>query len=1138
MGSLRRDLRRQLEAVITQARMEAERGARMAIESLAVHSAKTWPTMNEEQRQLRNRLRVHGRQLGDRRDEKTGGQQIEHLVQECAYEQWHRMLFARFLAECDLLIEPESGVAITLDECRELALERGVDWLSLASEFAVKMLPQIFRAGDPVLEVSLPPETRQKLDERMKSLPRDVFLADDSLGWVYQFWQAKKKQEVNDSGNKIGADELAPVTQLFTEDYMVLFLLHNTLGAWWAGKVLAQRPQLATSASSEDELREACSVGDVQWEYLRFVREGGRPWRPATGTFDGWPKEAKDITILDPCMGSGHFLVFALPMLVAVRMKEESLSRADTIDVVLRENLFGLELDNRCTQIAAFNLALTAWRVAGYRQLPRLNLACSGLAPNTRKTDWLKIAGNNKTLESGMEGLHLLFEKAAILGSLINPQASQAGLLVAGFTELRPLLEKALMVEDKDDTTHEMAVTANGLTMAAEILDGQFTLVATNVPYLGRGKQNQALMDYCERVHPAAKADLATCFVERCLAFCSKGGTTALVTPQIWLFLEAYKALRANLLDGTSWLSVARLGSGSFETISGEVVNPALLVIDRIRPTSESFLSAFDVTDSTNAINKAASLRSTTPRLVKQSDQRRNPDARITLTDFVDTPLLGSFCISTEGLSTGDRDRFLRKFWEIKPISSQWEFFQGAPDTNETTDGYSEIVFWEKGKGVLAHCDGARVQGHAAWNRPGVIVGRMSRIRSTIYGQKLYDKSCVVLTPRSVDNLAAIYTFCCSTEFEREVRKLDKKIGAATSVPLKVPFDLTRWQRVAAGKYPRGLPKPSSKDPRQWLFNGHPKDCYEPLHVAVARLLGYQWPRQIGSSFPECPSIQDDDLEKAADAEGIVCLDALQGEARAADRVRALLAATYGSEWSPAKQSELLTQLGATSLEHWLREKFFQQHCDLFHNRPFVWHVWDGSTDGFHALVNYHKLAAPNGDGKRTLERLIYSYLGDWLKQQKDDQRNGVEGADAKVATAEHLKKQLEMILHGEPPYDIFVRWKPLHQQPIGWDPDINDGVRINIRPFMRAVPLNPRSKNACILRATPKIKWEKDRGKEPYREKEDFPWFWSWDQSDKPDFKGGEHFDGKRWNNLHYTNSYKQAAREKQSVLKKANKR
>ena len=186
MASLHRSLRKDLENAVKKARRVAEAGGRQAVEQLAVHHHQPWTTLSPEQRKLRNRLRAHGRQLGDGLDERRGTQSVDRLVAECAYEHWHRLLFARFLAENDLLIEPESGMALSLGECQELARERGTDWLPLASGFAQGMLPQIFRADDPVLEVTLPPETRQALEQILTALPREVFVADDSLGWVYQ----------------------------------------------------------------------------------------------------------------------------------------------------------------------------------------------------------------------------------------------------------------------------------------------------------------------------------------------------------------------------------------------------------------------------------------------------------------------------------------------------------------------------------------------------------------------------------------------------------------------------------------------------------------------------------------------------------------------------------------------------------------------------------------------------------------------------------------------------------------------------------------------------------------------------------------------------------------------------------------
>src|SRR5579863_1748701 len=200
MPTLRREHRPLLENTVAQARAIAKEGAQKVLaDQYAVHHHEPWPYMTPEERRLRNQLRAHGRQLGDRRDPKRESQEIQRLVQACAYEHWHRMLFARFLAENDLLLDPKHHVAMSLDDVRELAREESNDWLALASDLAQWMLLEVFRPDDPVLKVALPPETRQKLEEKLEALPAEVFRADDSLGWVYQFWQRDEKKRVNKS---------------------------------------------------------------------------------------------------------------------------------------------------------------------------------------------------------------------------------------------------------------------------------------------------------------------------------------------------------------------------------------------------------------------------------------------------------------------------------------------------------------------------------------------------------------------------------------------------------------------------------------------------------------------------------------------------------------------------------------------------------------------------------------------------------------------------------------------------------------------------------------------------------------------------------------------------------------------------
>jgi hypothetical protein len=275
---------------------------------LGVADAEAPAHLSDDDKAARRRLRAHARALGDTVTD--GVHSVDHLIEAAAYAQWHRRLFARFLAERGLLRHPDHGVAVTLDEAEELAAEEGfADGWSAAEAYAARMLPAVFQPTDPVLALTLTPEHAQALRKLVLGLDPETFQAEDALGWTYQFWRSLEKDRVNKAGGKIGARELPAVTQLFTEPYMVKFLLHNTLGAWRAGKVLAERPELATEAADEAALRAAVSPPGYDFDMLRFVREGeDGPWLPAAGTFPGWPAAAADIRALDPCCGSGHFL--------------------------------------------------------------------------------------------------------------------------------------------------------------------------------------------------------------------------------------------------------------------------------------------------------------------------------------------------------------------------------------------------------------------------------------------------------------------------------------------------------------------------------------------------------------------------------------------------------------------------------------------------------------------------------------------------------------------------------------------------------------------------------------------------------------------------------------------------------------
>ena len=1112
-------LRRTLEATVIKARDIAELAANQAINRLGVGDAKPADYLNDEQRKLRTRLRARGRQLGDIKND-NGRQATHKLVTEVAYEHWHRMLFARFLEQNNLLMYDEY-TSLSLDECNELAqdadtarddLERRCEsgW-ELAGVLASKMLPQIFRIDSPVFELEFAPEHQRSLEQLVTGLSLETFQAQDSLGWVYQFWQSKRKDEVNKSEVKIGADELSPVTQLFTEPYMVSFLLDNALGAWWAGKRLTESDW--QHASSEQELRNKATIPGVPLEYLRFVQdEQTKLWQPASGTFDAWPDSLSEFKAIDPCCGSGHFLVAIFLMLVPMRMQLENLSEQQAIDKVLSENLHGLELDQRCVELAVFALALEAWRYkngGGYRKLPELNLACSGLSISAARDEWKAFSRNagKQNLSIALDWMYQTFQDAPVLGSLINPRRSDAAKIFK-WDDLQQLLGDALAKDqsnahDSDNNSKsnqlEAGIVAQGLAKAAELLGGQYTLVITNVPYLKAGDQCDTLKMYIGRYYPLSKYALEATFVERCHEFLEPGGCSAVVTQQYWLFLKYYSRMREKFIRTKNLGFIARLGPGAFEEISGEVVNVCLQLM--FNCNSEKVHYGLDVSQFSKTDEKAEALISQDIEIANQEKQLENPDCRISFElDSSSGRPLSNYSDFGKGSVSGDGANYLRKFWEFERQKPWLRFWLNSPSHNQLFSGREDLILWGDSFDPTSE-NGFAFRGQRVHGHKGVAIGKAGNFRFTPYNGEIFDDNVAVLKPKLEKDVEALWYFAVSGMLQNEIKKLDKKMSVTAGTFTKVRVDIDSLRKEGLKVMPNGLPEPYTNDPTQWIFHGHPCGSVvwdeetkwtaegelrvddTVLQIAVARLLGYHWPAELDNEMELAVEQRQwversKELNQFVDDDGIVCLPAVRGEKAADQRLEALLQAAYGEAWTTPLKNRLLEIVGGKSLNQWLRDKFFEQHCKMFQHRPFIWHIWDGLNDGFSALVNYHML------DKAGLERLIYTYLGDWIRTQQSGMASGEDGAQERLAAAEALKRELEAVLEGEAPYDIFVRWKPLAEQPIGWNPDLNDGVRLNIRPFLNARDVS--KKDAGVLRWKPNVKWTKDRGKDV----ESAPWY------------------------------------------------
>ncbi len=1124
---LDKTLRGKLEKTVEKARDIVEIAVTEALTRLDIGDGNAPNYLSEAERKLRTRLRAHGRQLGDVLNRDTGKQETELLVNEMAYEHWHRMLFARFLEQSDLLMY-DQNTHVTLDECFELAEEEpGIkDGWELAGQLAQKMLPQIFRADSPVFEVKLSINHVNDLEELIAALDKETFQASDALGWCYQFWQNKKKKQVNESGVKIGAKELSPVTQLFTEPYMVSFLLDNALGAWWTKRRLTQ-DDLAT-ATSEQELRKLASIPGVPLEYLRFVQdENTKTWSSAAGDFDKWPDDLSKLKTLDPCCGSGHFLVAKFLMLVPIRMELEGLTAKEAVDKVLSQNIHGLELDQRCVELAAFALALEAWRypgAGGYRQLPELQLACSGISINEAQKEWKNLVKDNEELQAAINWMQETFEHAPTLGSLIAPNKSVINVGEKPWV----LIDKAIQALKGVST--DTKTIAHGLAVSARLLSNKYHWVVTNVPYLGDINQDNILKRYIEEHYSHGKKDLANAFSIRCFHLLADEGMSSIVLPQNWLFLKTYQPFRELFLRKSNFSMIARLGSGAFDSITGEVVKAILWSFHK-SVSEKNYFQAIDVSDSRDVESKSISLADNLIIQLDQGMQLGNPRASIILSKLEsELELLSKFCVPYYGSKPGQTDRVKRCFWEINDLNHKWMFLESTPKKPGEISGKSNICYSlesMKSENIIEF----GIRGASAWNQRGVIASRTSRLNATSYLGEVFDDNCYALIPKQFDDLTAISLFIMSDLYHLEVRKINQKLAVDTQSMVNIPFDVDYWRSEALNIYPNGLPEPYSNDPLQWIFHGHPcasviwnddskmtfvgnlRQDETVLQVAVARLLGYRWPAELDTKMKLAPEMHEiiaknKVFDGLVDDDGIVCIPAIRGEKPAVDRLEAILHAAYGDKWSATVLDSLLKSVKSRDLNIWLRDKFFEQHCKLFQHRPFIWHIWDGLPDGFSALVNYHQL------DYKGLERLIYTYLDDWISTQIQLEKDGDEGAEIRLAAARNLRKQLEDILVGEKGLDIFVRWKSLAEQPVGWNPDLNDGVRLNIRPFMKAKDVG--KKEAGILRSKPNIHWKKDGvSKEP------FPWF-----------ELGLEYGGKqgdRINDHHLTLGEKKAAKDAQ---------
>lgn len=452
------------------------------------------------------------------------------------------------------------------------------------------------------------------------------------IGWLYQYYNSEPKDKVfaNLKKNvKISAADIPAATQLFTPDWIVRYMVENSLGRLWTeghGK-----PE---NANWKYYLEEAEQEDSVKSE-LEKLRAAYREIQP------------EQIKIIDPCMGSGHILVYAFDVLMDI-YTACGWSERDAAKSILRNNLYGLDIDRRAYQLAYFAVMMKA------RQYNRRILSAENQPNLANFADVMHI--NTSLLSGSLRKFAEQFQFADTYGSLMTV-TKPAGLDEAVSAFLPTFGMQAEQLEM--------------MMRVARILTQKYDVVCTNPPYMGGSGMNATLSTYVKKNFPDSKSDLFACFMEKCGKLIKRNGLYAMITQHAWMFLSSYEKLREKL-KMHSIVDMAHLGARAFDEIGGEVVQTTAFVScgRRVADFKGTYVRLVDIV---GEWEKEAAYRSGNHRYTaKQENFSKIPGSPVAywvsekIFDlYINYPALGSIASPRKGNSTSNNDRFLRRWFEV-----------------------------------------------------------------------------------------------------------------------------------------------------------------------------------------------------------------------------------------------------------------------------------------------------------------------------------------------------------------------------------------------------------------------------------------------------------------------------------------
>ena len=595
-------------------------------------------------------------------------------------------------------------------------------------------IPGVFDRVGSAMELLLPDGLlRQEsvIDRLVTSIPEEDWEHVEILGWMYQYYNAEVKDAFFKSKAKETPDTIGPATQLFTPEWIVRYMVENSLGRLWMlnfpESVLYQNWDyyIAPDAEHED-----------------FIRIDG----------------PEDITLCDPACGSGHILVYAFQLLFDMYV-ERGYREREIPQLILEKNLAGMEIDPRAAQIANLALAMCA-REHDRRFFGRgVQADVLVVAPTKFQRDEAGCVielPDDATIMADQQFIDAL-EHLDEVGSLLNPTEAQLEALRADAARFAAEAEGSSLFKSS------LGEKLQDALRVCEALARKFDCVVANPPYMGSSSFSPFMSKWIKKNYPDVKSDLCTCFIERAFGLVKPCGYPTLITMQSWMFLGSFEKMRTKLIAEHSIVSMAHIGARGFDSIGGEVVSTTATVFAADQPGVDGVY--LRLVDPIGEAAKQAAAR----EAVANSDcgyfYRRNaktftqiPGTPIAywaseaeVCAFANMPSIGETIDVRLGMTTADNDRFVRMWWEVansklstSPSSpaeiAKWCPYNKGGDFRKWYGNRWFVLNWEKnGKEIRNFADDS------------------GRIRSTVPNENYYFRECLTWSKISSGAIALRY---------------------------------------------------------------------------------------------------------------------------------------------------------------------------------------------------------------------------------------------------------------------------------------------------------------------------------------------------------------------------------------------